>query len=402
MPGGVERGDRRTRTTPSFRDRSRAADERAARRRRASGVVGDLAARRGDRRRHRAARCGSRCAPALGVAWWWTHLVRCPTSTAPVVVRDHEVAPAAPGPRDPRRRAVGRADVRDAVRALDVRARGVRRAARRSRGRRCAARSASAFRSASTSNGRSTADASAALGRRRRRRRCTSSSAVVHGEVLLGRERFELDARGPALARVGRAALRSTGDGGVAARARPRADVHRRRRTRRRLRRAQRRCREPIATVRAETHRRADGLPVAARYVVDDRLEITAEVLGLVAVPLAGPGGATATLARALCRYEVVERGADEPAASEMDGRAGSIPARKSRMHRDSSSRSTPRRRAASRWSRTTSVPRSRAPGSRATGTRTKTGHVLGAGGPRPRGHADRARGDRGREPSTA
>jgi hypothetical protein len=30
------------------------------------------------------------CAPALGVAWWWTHLLL-PDRTGPVVVRDHEV-----------------------------------------------------------------------------------------------------------------------------------------------------------------------------------------------------------------------------------------------------------------------------------------------------------------------
>src|SRR6185295_10357214 len=30
------------------------------------------------------------CAPALGVAWWWTHLVL-PDTPGPVVVRDHEV-----------------------------------------------------------------------------------------------------------------------------------------------------------------------------------------------------------------------------------------------------------------------------------------------------------------------
>ena len=30
------------------------------------------------------------CAPALGVAWWWTHLIL-PDRPGPVVVRDHEV-----------------------------------------------------------------------------------------------------------------------------------------------------------------------------------------------------------------------------------------------------------------------------------------------------------------------
>jgi hypothetical protein len=62
---------------------------------------------------------------------------------------------------------------------------------------------------------------------------------------------------------------------------------------------------EPITTVLGETQRGADGLPVAARFVVDDRLEVNADVLGLTVVPLTGSRGERATLARGLCRYEV-------------------------------------------------------------------------------------------------
>ena len=50
---------------------------------------------------------------------------------------------------------------------------------------------------------------------------------------------------------------------------------------------------------------RADGLPVAARYVLDDALEVESEVLGLVAIPLTGPGAERAVLARGLCNFEV-------------------------------------------------------------------------------------------------
>ena len=71
------------------------------------------------------------CAPALGVAWWWTHLLSARPRRAGRGARSRGRL-AAPRARGARRRALGRADVRVAVRALDLRARGVRRAARRS------------------------------------------------------------------------------------------------------------------------------------------------------------------------------------------------------------------------------------------------------------------------------
>jgi hypothetical protein len=58
----------------------------------------------------------------------------------------------------------------------------------------------------------------------------------------------------------------------------------------------------PISTVRGATSFRADGLPETVQYVVDD-IEIGARVLGLSVVPLPGPGGERATLARGVCAY---------------------------------------------------------------------------------------------------
>ena len=64
---------------------------------------------------------------------------------------------------------------------------------------------------------------------------------------------------------------------------------------------------EPMSTVRSAMHRRANGLPEAARDVVDDRYEIDAEVIGLVAIPMVGGDGKFAVLARALCNYRMTE-----------------------------------------------------------------------------------------------
>ena len=124
---------------------------------------------------------------------------------------------------------------------------------------------------------------------------------VVHGELLLDRTRLELDAVGlrshtwgvprtdrPAYSLWLHSAARSlsftvSGDDRVD------GYVVRHGAT------------EPISSVRTETRLRADGLPVAARHVVNDDLELDVEVRGLSVVPLTGPGGERATLARALC-----------------------------------------------------------------------------------------------------
>jgi hypothetical protein len=105
----------------------------------------------------------------------------------------------------------------------------------------------------------------------------------VHGEVLLGRSRYELDAVGLRSHEWGAPApdrwsawMRAPG---IARRVRP-------------------------TDARSETDRRADGLPTAVRYVLDDGLELSGAVVGLFAVPLVDAHGARSTLARALCRYE--------------------------------------------------------------------------------------------------
>jgi hypothetical protein len=106
----------------------------------------------------------------------------------------------------------------------------------------------------------------------------------VHGEVLLGRARYELDAPGLRTHEWGvpsadRWSAWMHGPG-LAERVRP-------------------------ERARSETDRRADGLPTAVRYVLDDGLECAGVVLGLMAVPLVAEHGASSTLARALCRYAV-------------------------------------------------------------------------------------------------
>jgi hypothetical protein len=129
-------------------------------------------------------------------------------------------------------------------------------------------------------------------------------TGVVHGEILIGRERIEFDGRGArehAWGPHGWAGERHqsafqvgadralhvvrTGDGaaggyvwngGVAL--------------------------DPVHTVRYEVHEGPDRLPVAARYVVDDGLEADVEVLALAPALLVAPDGRTARLPRALCR----------------------------------------------------------------------------------------------------
>ncbi|MDZ4827657.1 MAG: hypothetical protein SGJ13_14515 [Actinomycetota bacterium] len=119
---------------------------------------------------------------------------------------------------------------------------------------------------------------------------------IVHGEVLLGRSRIELDCTGerrrswgvrdftaPCWTVAGEvgdltfhvAQTGGTTDGFVGDRA--------------------------VEKARMETHRNTDGLPVAGRCVVADEWEIDIEVLGLAPVMLA-PG---APLARALCQYTI-------------------------------------------------------------------------------------------------
>jgi hypothetical protein len=128
----------------------------------------------------------------------------------------------------------------------------------------------------------------------------------VHGEVLVGQSRFEITGAGPrshswgspSFDRPARSMwLRSNhlsmsfaasdpryADGYVAVEGVPS---------------------EPMAIVRSELRRRADGLPEAARDVIDDRYQLDAEVIGLVAIPVAGRDGESAVVARAFCNYRM-------------------------------------------------------------------------------------------------
>jgi hypothetical protein len=137
-----------------------------------------------------------------------------------------------------------------------------------------------------------------------------SQTGSVRGEILLGRSRIELDAVGyrshtwgePRFDEAAQTAWLHTADldasfamlddgridGYVAPRDAP-AQV--------------------ISALREETHRGADRLPVAARYVIDHQLEVDVEVLGLAPVPLVGATGERAVLTRALCRYDAGEAG---------------------------------------------------------------------------------------------
>jgi hypothetical protein len=241
--------------------------------------------------------------PALGVAWWWTHLFL-PDVTGAVVVRDHEVGL-------PRQGLEIRADGLWAELTCEtpfehwtygLEAFGVRLddAAESLQGE-IGERMAVGLDIEWEVDPEVSAHASGL-----RDRVGYEQFGRVHGEVLLGRSRYELDAvglrshtwgaphfdrattsawlRGPDLA----SSFTSSGDGvdGYLVR---NGDV------------------EPIATVRSETHRRADGLPVTSRYVVDDQLEIESEVLGLVAIPVGDEVGPRSTLSRAFCRYAVVD-----------------------------------------------------------------------------------------------
>ena len=246
------------------------------------------------------------CAPALGVAWWWTHLLS-PDLDGPLVVRDHEVGLPRQGlevradglwgelwcespfehwtygleafgvrlddPADSLRGEIGERmpvglDIEwevDPTRPSRV---GSARATVSTGTSSSASRTATCcwadLDSSSTARrGAPTRGACRGLDLAGPRRVAPLTGA--HAELRRGRDRRRVDG---CVAPSGAAAV-------------------------------------PVSKVVSETHRRADGLPVAARHVVDDRIEIDVDVLGLVAVPIAGPDGRGAVLSRALCRYEV-------------------------------------------------------------------------------------------------
>jgi hypothetical protein len=240
------------------------------------------------------------CAPALGVAWWWTHVLL-PGLPGPIVVRDHEVGL-------PRQGLEVRADGlwgelfceapfdhwTYGLEAFGVKLDDPADSLRGEIGERMpvgldieweaepAGRTAHEYRPDGEIRG-------------------YEQFGVVHGELLLDRTRLELDAVGlrshtwgvprtdrPACSLWLHSAARSlsfavSGDDDVDGYIVHNGAI------------------EPISSVRTETRLRADGLPVATRHIIDDDLELDVEVLGLSAVPLAGPDGERATLARALC-----------------------------------------------------------------------------------------------------
>jgi hypothetical protein len=242
------------------------------------------------------------CAPALGVAWWWTHVLL-PGAPGPVVVRDHEVGL-------PRQGLEVRADGlwgeltcevpfehwTYGLEAFGVKLDDPADSLRGEIGERLPVGLDVEWE----------VDPDGGVPYEYRGRTVTGyeQAGRVHGEILLGRSRFELDAVG----------LRSHEWGmpqsGVSARsawfAAPatftsytvteagvdgyvvRGD-----------------SRRAISSVRTETRRGDDGYPVSVRHVIDDRAALDAEVLGLLAVPIAGAHGDRSTAVRGLCRADV-------------------------------------------------------------------------------------------------
>ena len=241
------------------------------------------------------------CAPALGVAWWWTHLLL-PDDPRPIVVRDHEVGL-------PRQGLEVRADGlwgelncevpfehwTYGLEAFGVRLDDPADSLRGEIGERMPVGLDLEWE----------VDPGAGPPNEYRGRSVEGYEQFgsVHGEVLLGRSRFELDCVGlrshtwgelpfdrPETAAWFRTpelglSFASTGDGtdGYVAR----GEVT-----------------EPIVSVRTDTQRGADGLPASARHVLDERFELDVSVLGLVVVPIIDAAGEPAVLARGLCRFD--------------------------------------------------------------------------------------------------
>jgi hypothetical protein len=249
------------------------------------------------------------CAPALGVAWWWTYLLL-PDLPGPVVVRDHEVPPPRQGHEVRADGLWGELTCETALEhwSYGLEAFGVRLdepgdALRGEIGERMPVGLDIEWEVEADANPPHERPAGWPL-------RGYAQTGSVHGEVLLGRSRIDLDAVGyrthtwgePRFDASVQAAWVHTvdldlsfavlDDGRVDGYVAPSdAPV------------------QAISAVREETQRGADRLPVAARYVIDHDLEVDVEVLGLAPVPLVGAAGERAVLNRALCRYDAGEAG---------------------------------------------------------------------------------------------
>ena len=247
------------------------------------------------------------CSPALGIAWWWTYLVL-PDVPGVVVVRDHEV----PLPRQGLEiRADGLWGEMTCETPFEHWTYGVEAFGVRLDDPTDALRGEIGERMAVGLDIEWEIEPGAVPPHERRADWPVagySQVGAVHGEVLLGRSRIELDAHGlrshwwgaPGFDRAASSAwmrapaldasfVRVAGrgvDGFVVSRA---GGV------------------QPIAGVREEVQHDADGLPVVGRYVIDDDLEIGMEVLGTALIPVTVPGGLNAVIARSLGRFDASE-----------------------------------------------------------------------------------------------
>ncbi len=256
--------------------------------------------------------------PGRGAAWWWTYLFR-PDLEGPVVVRDHEV----PLPRQGLEvrgdglwgELVCETPLEHWTYGLEAFGVVLDRPADALRGER-GERLPIGFDLEWEVDGDAPPRACGTGGRVNG----YSQHGIVRGELLLGRARYEvvavsrrthvwgeprLDVRAhsawfhaPGLdgsfGVVDGAGTGSTGAAGIGAAAGELGEIVRHARPD-----------LPVRTVHSETRRDSDGLPVAARHVIDDALEIGVEVLGIAPIPVVGAGGERAVLARALCRYEL-------------------------------------------------------------------------------------------------
>jgi hypothetical protein len=241
------------------------------------------------------------CAPALGVAWWWTHVLL-PEDPRPVVVRDHEVGL-------PRQGLEVRADGlwgeltcevpfehwTYGLEAFGVRLDDPADSLRGEIGERMPV--------GLDLEWEIDPGASAPYEHRGRGIEGYEQFGSVHGEVLLGRSRLELDGAGlrshtwgeMRFDRPETAAWFRTPELGVSfAAVGDRVDGYV----------AHAGATESIASVDTEMCCGSGGMPSSAHHVIDDRFELDVSVLGLVAVPIIDATGEPAVLARGLCRFD--------------------------------------------------------------------------------------------------